>query len=200
MKILIHHAVKFSLVLTLVSMGINSAWAQTATATSCTSSCPSTCAAQNHFGNLAKESLALSQPPNPQTSFSQGCLSNLEGFNLNGFNVGNVGNMLSGFIKNMEKKIMNEACSTLTNTMNNEVSQGNSVLNFALDPQQLESSALNSVSSTVLNAEQGELNTATNAVSNATGTYTSDAGNAENDANSDANNAATSGGWVNNLY
>ena len=164
--------------------------------TDCT--CPSTCAAQQHFGNLAKASLAISQPPSPQSSFSQGCLSNLDGFNItsdfSGLNSG-----ISSMIHNLEKQIMQEACSTLTNTMNNEISQGNSILNFALDPQQLEQDALNSASSSVLSAEQGALDTATNGASNSVGSYVSDAGNYESDAGSAASNAL-SGQWVNNLY
>lgn len=164
--------------------------------TGCTSSCPSTCAAQNYFGNLAQESLALAQPPNPQTSFAQGCLSGLSGFNLNtDFSFSG----LDSIFQNLMNQIMNQACSMLTSTMNNEVSQGNSILNFALSPAQLEQNALNSVSGTVLNAEQGALNTATSPVTNTTGTYASDAGTVQNTV-SNATGNALSGNWVNNLY
>lgn len=163
--------------------------------TDCT--CPSTCAAQKHFGNLAKASLAISQPPSPQSSFSQGCLGNLDGFKIGSYFSG-IGS-INSVIQNLEKQIMQEACSTLTNTMNNEISQGNSILNFALNPSQLEQDALNSASSSVLNAEQNALDTGTSAVSNSVGSYVSDAGNYESDAGSDASNAV-SGNWVNNLY
>ena len=164
--------------------------------TGCTSSCPSTCAAQNYFGNLAQESLALGQPPNPQTSFTQGCLSGLSGFNLNtDFSFSG----LDSIFQNLMNQIMNQACSTLTSTMNNEVSQGNNILNFALSPAQLEQNALNSASGTVLNAEQGALNTATSPVSNSVGSYVSDAGNVQNTV-SNATGNALSGNWVNNLY
>lgn len=189
--------------LTLAGAGAGTAWAgtsgSTATATTtsgCSSSCPSTCAAQNHFGNLAKESLALAQPPSPQTSFAQGCLGTLDGFNLTSyFNP----NLISTLLQQLEQQIMSQACSTLTSTMNNEISQGNSILNFALDPSQLEQNALNSVTGTVLNVEQGALNTATGAATNSVGSYVSDAGNAESTVSS-ASGSALSGSWVNNLY
>jgi hypothetical protein len=176
-----------------------SAWAGGTTAattdgTDC--SCPSTCAAQQHFGNLAKADLALSQPPSPKTSFAEGCLGNLDSFHITSyFNP----NIVSSLIQNLEKQILNEACSTLTNTMNNEVSQGNQILNFALDPQQLEQDALNNVSNSVLSAEQNALDNATNPASNAVGQYVSEAGNYENDVGADAGNAV-SGNWINNLY
>ncbi len=187
-------------------LGTGAAWAggtggttagTTGTAvTGCTSSCPSTCAAQNYFGNLAQESLALGQPPSPQTSFAQGCLGTLDGFNLTSyFNPSLVGTLL----QQLEQQIISQACSTLTSTMNNEISQGNNILNFALNPSQLESSALNSVSGTVLNAEQGALNTVTSPATNTVGNYASDAGTAENSV-SNATGNALSGNWVNNLY
>ena len=165
-------------------------------ATGSTSSCPSTCAAQNYFGNLAQESLALAQPPNPQTSFAQGCLSGLSGFNLNtDFSFSG----LDSIFQNLMNQIMNQACSMLTSTMNNEVSQGNSILNFALNPQQLEQNALNSDSGTVLNAEQGALNTATGTATNSVGSYVTDAGNVQNTVTNATGNAL-SGNWVDNLY
>ncbi|WP_414041579.1 hypothetical protein ACJU26_05840 [Acidithiobacillus sp. M4-SHS-6] len=191
------HRITLGMLLVLGSMSAGTAWAGPATTnSSCTSSCPSTCEAQQHFGNLAKESLALSQPPNPQTSFNQGCLSGLQGFNISSdFNFSSLDSMFNS----LAKKMMDQACSTLTSTMNNEISQGNNILNFALDPAQLEQNALNSASSTVLNAEQGALNTASGTVSNATGTYASDAGSAETTVNN-APSTALSGSWVNNLY
>ena len=185
----------------LGGMGVSVAWAATtgataATTSGCTSSCPSTCAAQQHFGNLAQESLALAQPPNPQTSFAQGCLSGLQGFNINS-NFSSIS--LDNIFQQLSQQIMDQACSTLTSTMNNEISQGNSILNFALNPQQLEQNALNSVSGTVLNAEQGALNTATGTATNSVGSYVTDAGNVQNTVTNATGNAL-SGNWVDNLY
>lgn len=187
--------------LALIWMGVGTAWAGNAGATatttsSCSSSCPSTCDAQHHFETIAKESLALGQPPNPQKSFKQGCLSNLEGFNLNSnFSLPS----LSSILQKLAKKIMDKACSTLTSTMNNEVSQGNSILNFALNPKQLEQNALNGVTGTVLTAEQNALNKATGTATNSVSSYVSDAGNAQNTVTNATGNAL-SGNWVNNLY
>lgn len=193
------HPISIGVWLMLVWMGVGAAWAAPTggtTTSGCSSSCPSTCAAQNHFGNLAKESLALAQPPNPQTSFAQGCLGNLQGFNINS-DFSSIS--LDNVFQQLAQQIMNQACSTLTSTMNNEVSQGNNILNFALNPNQLEQNALNSASSAVLNAEQGALSTATGTATNSVGSYVSDAGNVQNTI-TNAPSSALSGNWVNNLY
>jgi hypothetical protein len=194
------HRITIGVLLVLGWMGVGTGGATTATTATttngCSSSCPSTCAAQNHFGNLAQESLALAQPPSPQTSFAQGCLGTLDSFNLSSyFNPSLIGTLL----QQLEQQIISQACSTLTNTMNNEVSQGNGILNFALNPAQLEQGALNSASGSVLNAEQGALSTATNPITNTTGSYASDAGSVQNTI-SNASGNALSGNWVNNLY
>ncbi|MBU2740685.1 hypothetical protein RIE95_09690 [Acidithiobacillus thiooxidans] len=176
------------------------AWAQPTTNTdsACNSSCKTTCTAEKHFQNQAKVDLALAQPPSPKSSFSEGCLSNLDSFHISGFSGFSISSALSSLLKSME----DEACSAITSTMNNEISQGNSILSFALDPKSLEKDALNSATSTVLNTEQSALDNASSTVSDKVGDYVSEAGTAESDASSDASNATSgySDNWVNNLY
>ncbi|MBN6739036.1 hypothetical protein JKG47_00465 [Acidithiobacillus sp. MC6.1] len=170
--------------------------ATTTPATSAACSCPTTCDAQSHFNNLAQVNLALAQPPNPSTSFAQGCLGNLDSFSIGSyFSPGSISTLL----QNLTRQLMNQACSAVTSTMNNQVSQGNSILNFALNPAALEQNALNGASNTVLQTEQGGLNMGTSTVNNSVGSYVSDAGTYTNDASAASSNPI-SGNWVNNLY
>ncbi|MBU2755232.1 hypothetical protein HFU84_08540 [Acidithiobacillus sp. CV18-2] len=172
----------------------------TSTTTGSTScSCPTSCAAQKHFNDMAKVNLALGQPPNPSTSFAQGCLGSLDQLNIGNLFSGGGLPSISSVLQSLEKKIINEACSAVTSTMNNEISQGNSILSFSLSPATLEQEALNGVTGTVLKAEQKGLNMGTSAVNDSTGSYVSEGGNAVSDGKATVGNAL-SGNWVNNLY